>query len=108
MKIGKWIGGIMGFMAMGPLGALAGYAIGSLFDKASFEGVGENEPYNREQTSEYGQRNSFLFSMLVMASYIVRADGKIMHSENNMNTCATGACLRITSHFCNNILCHVR
>ncbi len=81
MKIGKWIGGIMGFMAMGPLGALAGYAIGSLFDKASFEGVGENEPYNREQTSEYGQRNSFLFSMLVMASYIVRADGKIMHSE---------------------------
>jgi hypothetical protein len=25
MKLGKWIGGIMGFMAMGPLGALAGY-----------------------------------------------------------------------------------
>jgi DnaJ like chaperone protein len=28
-----------------------------------------------------GQRNSFLFSLLVMASYIIRADGKIMHSE---------------------------
>ena len=28
-----------------------------------------------------GERNSFLFSMLVMASYIIRADGKIMHSE---------------------------
>lgn len=28
-----------------------------------------------------GQRNSFLFSMLVMASYIIRADGRIMHSE---------------------------
>lgn len=36
MKLGKWIGGIMGFMAMGPLGALAGYAIGSLFDKAAY------------------------------------------------------------------------
>ena len=24
---------------------------------------------------------SFLFSMLVMASYIIRADGRIMHSE---------------------------
>ena len=34
MKYGKWIGGIMGFMTMGPLGALAGFAIGSLFDKA--------------------------------------------------------------------------
>lgn len=28
-----------------------------------------------------GRRNSFLFSMLVMASYIIRADGRIMHSE---------------------------
>lgn len=28
-----------------------------------------------------GQRNSFLFSMLVTASYIIRADGRIMHSE---------------------------
>lgn len=33
MGLGKWIGGIVGFMAGGPLGALAGYAIGSLFEK---------------------------------------------------------------------------
>lgn len=26
MGAGKWIGGIIGFMAGGPLGALAGYA----------------------------------------------------------------------------------
>ena len=32
-------------------------------------------------TTYTGQRNSFLFSMLVMASYIIRADGRIMHSE---------------------------
>ena len=32
MGYGKWIGGILGFMAQGPLGALAGFAIGSLFD----------------------------------------------------------------------------
>ena len=30
MGYGKWIGGIVGFMAAGPLGALAGYAIGSM------------------------------------------------------------------------------
>ena len=35
MGYGKWIGGILGFMAQGPLGALAGFAIGSLFDTAA-------------------------------------------------------------------------
>ena len=33
MGLGKWIGSAMGFMTMGPLGALAGYFIGSWFDK---------------------------------------------------------------------------
>ncbi len=75
----KWIGGIVGFMAGGPLGALAGYALGSLLDTDRPE---DGRPYvsEAEQTT-VGQRNSFLFSLLVMASYIIRADGRIMHSE---------------------------
>lgn len=77
MGYGKWIGGLMGFVTMGPLGALAGFAIGSLFDNAN-----ENDMETSGNQNEYaGQRNSFLFSMLVMASYIIRADGRIMHSE---------------------------
>ena len=80
MKYGKWIGGIMGFMAMGPLGALAGFAIGSLFDKASDAQSVQDGGYSPED-AYMGQRNSFLFSMLVMSSYIIRADGRIMHSE---------------------------
>lgn len=86
MKYGKWIGGIIGFMASGPLGALAGYAIGSLFDKASNEqqrydeSTGESNVPPEEDVYE-GKRNSFLFSLLVLASYIIRADGRIMHSE---------------------------
>lgn len=36
---------------------------------------------SRYQYSEEGQRNSFLFSLLVLSSYIIRADGKVMHSE---------------------------
>ena len=82
MGAAKWIGGIIGFMAGGPLGALAGYAFGSLFD------TDENTTYKRytdeQRTGGYGyagQRNSFLFSMLVMASYIIKADGRVMHSE---------------------------
>lgn len=75
MGLGKWIGGIVGFMAGGPLGALAGYAIGSLFEKST---TTYEQPIDN---NDYGQRNSFLFSMLVLASYIIKADGKVMHSE---------------------------
>ena len=83
MGYGKWIGGIVGFMAAGPLGALAGYAIGSMFENKEEDnnggGYGGRSTY--QDTTAYGQRNSFLFSMLVMASYIIKADGKVMHSE---------------------------
>lgn len=82
MGAGKWIGGILGFMTMGPLGALAGFALGSLLDGNN--GLFGNT-YEKGQVEagnyDEGQRNSFLFSMLVMASYIIRADGRIMHSE---------------------------
>ena len=82
MGLGKWIGSAMGFMTMGPLGALAGYFIGSWFDK---QAVGMQEDLQADEAGraryEQGQRNSFLFSMLVMASYVIRADRKIMHSE---------------------------
>lgn len=81
MGYGKWIGGIVGFMAAGPLGALAGYAIGSLFENNAETDFNTTGRYTREESTAYGQRNSFMFSLLVMASYIIRADGKIMHSE---------------------------
>ena len=81
MGYGKWIGGIVGFMAAGPLGALAGYAIGSLLENNTETDYNTTGRYTREEASTYGQRNSFMFSLLVMASYIIRADGKIMHSE---------------------------
>lgn len=54
----------MGFMTMGPLGALAGYFIGSWFDK---QAVGMQEDLQADEAGrvryEQGQRNSFLFSM---------------------------------------------
>ena len=83
MGLGKWIGGIVGFMAAGPLGALAGYAIGSMFENNNQDNYSGGGYSGRSTTDNqtYGQRNSFLFSMLVMASYIIKADGKVMHSE---------------------------
>jgi len=93
MASGKWIGGFIGWMAAGPLGALAGIVIGSLFDSMLLgvstpdnSGTFDSERF-RQQGSPYsppydeGQRNSFLFALLVLASYIIKADGKAMHSE---------------------------
>lgn len=86
MSLGKWIGGLVGFMTLGPLGALAGIVIGSMFDdkeKYAQGGYGAG-PYSNDDSYDSGyagQRNSFLFSMLVMASYVIRADGRVMHSE---------------------------
>jgi len=99
MAAGKWIGGFLGFITGGPLGALAGFALGSLFDKGldevnqqgdnrqycnaydAYSGrSGYQQGYSQQQSYE-GQRNSFMFSLLVLASYIINADGKIMHSE---------------------------
>lgn len=94
MSAGKWIGGILGFMSGGALGALAGVALGALFDyglkavnreEGSSTGgySGGNDAWNQARQQQYyeGQRNSFLFSLLVLASYIIKADGKVMHSE---------------------------
>ena len=60
MAAGKWIGGFIGWMYQ------------------DF-----NEAYQRayRQRQAQGQRNSFLFSLLVLSSYIIKADGKAMHSE---------------------------
>ena len=102
MAFGKWIGGYLGFMIAGPLGALAGVVLGALFDGlvGSFSSGGEyigddsswgsrndssyRETYGNAQQVNMGDRNSFLFSILVLISYIARADQKVMHSEMEM------------------------
>ncbi len=88
MAAGKWIGGFLGWITGGPLGALAGIAIGALFDYGmdSVNTEGNSGTFNYaggrdERQPCEGQRNSFLFSLLVLASYIIKADGRVMHSE---------------------------
>ena len=87
MSKGKWIGGILGFITAGPLGALAGVVLGSLFE-SGLDAV--NNPDNAGTYSSGGsaydeeQRNSFLFALMVLSSYIIKADGKVMHSEMEM------------------------
>ena len=98
MALGKWIGSALGWILSGGnvLGAIAGYCIGSMLSDATstaerengFNGNG-NTFRNDYSDTQFNQRpfeedrNSFLFSMLVLSSYIIKADGKIMHSEMN-------------------------
>lgn len=101
MGFSKWIGGFLGLQIGGPLGALAGFALGAFIDKLQtedasdgnvYDGDGtygddgsQQEQYRRhEKRSAEGERNTFRFSLLVLASYIISADGKIMHSEMNV------------------------
>ena len=92
MAIGKWIGGFLGFMTAGPLGALLGILFGGMFDsmldsvntpdtQGTFENAFGRARQQATARANQGQRNSFLFSMLVLASYVIKADGKVMHSE---------------------------
>ena len=71
MGAGKWIGGVLGFITGGPLGALAGYALGSLFEHGLNE-VNRQDTGQQERNGSEGQRNSFMFSLLVLASYIIK------------------------------------
>ena len=80
MAFVKWLGGVVGFVAGGPLGALLGFVLGSLFEEKSPK-VQYNNTSQTQEDINAGQRNSFMFSLMVLASYIIKADGKVMHSE---------------------------
>lgn len=82
MGSAKWIGGIFGFFAGGPIGAIAGFALGSLIDSMAEHTTIEYTTSSAEQSQyDEGQRNGYLFSLLLLAAHVIQADGKIMHSE---------------------------
>lgn len=103
-----WIGGVIGWFILGPLGALIGAGVGyylenegeneeSLNEKLRrAAGAGPNgssgggrakssrfaeEPQPRNSRQNEANRNSFLMAMLTLSSFIIKADGRIMHSE---------------------------
>jgi len=76
---GKWIGSGLGWTLGGPIGALAGFVLGTLFDLSD---------KSEQVTKSYSQGmqttpNDYLFSLLVLVSSVLNADGKIMKSELN-------------------------
>ena len=85
MAFGKWISNLKGLFNEGPLKDLTEEVASKPQLKLSAENVvfsnEFDQTFNVESPVRENMRNSFLFSMLVMASHIVIADGKVEPSE---------------------------
>ncbi len=85
MAFGKWISNLKGLFDEGPMKELTE----EVTDKSQMKMSAENVVYTDEFNKTFNVnspvreniRNSFLFSMLVMASHIVIADDKVEPSE---------------------------
>lgn len=67
----KWVGGGLGWVFGGPIGAILGVALGSMYDSAS-----------PDQNAYRGTpRGDFAMSLLVLSAAVMKADQKIVRSE---------------------------
>ncbi len=77
----KWLGGGLGWAAGGPIGAILGFALGSMIDGMQ-SGKYEYEPhtqpnFNTPQTTT----NDFIVSLLMLSAAVMKSDQKILKSE---------------------------
>ena len=89
----KWIVGFLGWVAYGPIGALIGFALGAVVDATvdigkrlpgGDGGTGSASGWSAASRSfqdQQGQRNSFLISLLVLSSAVIKADGQVRQEE---------------------------
>jgi DnaJ like chaperone protein len=72
-KFTKWIGAGLGWTIGGPIGALAGFALGSLVDASNIEQF--------ENTATDTTTGDFVVSLLVLLAAVMKADRRVMQSE---------------------------
>jgi len=78
-KYAKWIGGGLGWAVGGPIGAILGYAFGSMFEKSiNIEAQDFSSYENRQRQSNH---NDFAASLLVLSAAVMKADGKVVKAE---------------------------
>lgn len=76
-KFGKWIGGGLGWAFGGPIGAIIGFTVGSMFD-------GGTQAIRTGTGSGYSGRTTtggYVMSLLVLVAAVMKADGKVLKSE---------------------------
>ena len=70
MGFSKWIGASIGWSFGGPIGAIIGLALGSLLDSSSKGGTLQSSAKTQTRSGD------FEVSLLVLASIVIKADGK--------------------------------
>jgi DnaJ like chaperone protein len=73
-SFGKWIGGGLGWAVGGPMGALIGFALGSMFDGTQLSG-------STSMASNTTTEGDFKMSLLVLMACIMKADGRVDKAE---------------------------
>jgi DnaJ like chaperone protein len=74
-SFGKWVGGGLGWAFGGPVGALIGFALGSMIDGTQISA--ESISMNTNRTTE----GDFKMSLLVLMACIMKADGHVDKAE---------------------------
>jgi DnaJ like chaperone protein len=82
-KFLKWIGGGLGWAAGGPIGALLGFAVGSMIDgmqsgEYAYDGSGQAPYPGARQPTQAGD---FVASLLILAAAVMKSDKKVLKSE---------------------------
>ena len=78
MGLGKWLLGGFGFVMGGPIGALLGVVIGSLFENTH---VSVNTSTSRGRA--HATQADIHVSIIVLIACVIKADGRILKSEIN-------------------------
>ena len=74
-RLGKWIGGGLGFVMGGPLGAVLGFLVGSMVDNTTIQ----TSAYTG--TPQSTAQGDFGMSLLVLVAAMMKADNKVVKSE---------------------------
>jgi DnaJ like chaperone protein len=83
----KWLGAGLGFTLGGPIGAAIGFAVGSFVDSFSIDEFKQEQiDYNKDRKPRgfkkaNTQSGDFEMSLLVLASIVIKSDGKIDQRE---------------------------
>ena len=86
MGYGKWIGGVLGWILLGPIGGIIGFILGGLGDGQSSKYIGgesAGDTFTSPEEKQTGNRNSFFVSLLVLSVAVIKADNRFLKFELN-------------------------
>ena len=83
MSASKWILGGLGFVLGGPIGALIGVGIASLFDTGSqrAEEYTQDIPHSSRTRTARATQGDVRVSIIVLLACVIKADGRVLKSE---------------------------